>query len=67
MRHVFIPMDMDLGTRIAPSSLILQDAMDLGWLVHGFSANRLIVELGIPMLVMWQRRLIMCSLMVVGG
>ena len=35
--------------------------------VHGFSAYRLIARLGIPTLVVWQRRMTMCSLMVVGG
>ena len=39
----------------------------LGWLFHGFSTHRLIAGLGIPMLVMWQRRLTMCSFVVAGG
>ena len=47
--------------------LTLQEVMDLGLPVHGFSAHRLIVGLGIPTLVVWQRRLTMCSLMVAGG
>ena len=37
------------------------------WLVPGFSTHKLITGLGIPMLVVWQRRLTMCSLMVAGG
>ena len=41
--------------------------MDLGRLVHGFSAHRLIAGLGIPMLAVWQRRLTMSSLMVTEG
>ena len=49
------------------SSLTLQEVMDWGWLVHGFSAHRLITGLGFPTLVMWQRTLTMCSLMVSGG
>ena len=39
----------------------------LGWLVHGISAHRLVAGLCIPTLVMWQRTLTMCSLMVPGG
>ena len=42
MTHVLVPMGLELLTRIALSSLTLQDVMDLGWLVHGFSAHRLI-------------------------
>ena len=38
----------------------------LGWLVHDFCGHRLIAGLGISMLVVWQRRLTMCSLMVTG-
>ena len=38
--------------------------MDLGWPVDGFSDHRLIAGLGIQMLVVWQRRLTMCSLMI---
>ena len=41
--------------------------MDLVWLVHGFSTHRLIAGLGIPPLVVWQRRLTTCSLMNAGG
>ena len=67
MRHVLVPMGLELRTRIALSSLTLQDVMDLGWLLHGFRAHRLIAGLGIPMLVVWQRRLTMDSLMVAGG
>ena len=37
------------------------------WLVPGFSTHRIITGLGIPMLVVWQRRLTMWSLMVAGG
>ena len=53
-------------TRIALSSLTLQEVMDLGGLVHGFNAHRLIAGLGVPTLVVWQRRLTM-SLLVAGG
>jgi len=35
--------------------------MALGWLVDGFSAHRLITGLGIPTMVVWQKRLTMCS------
>ena len=35
-------------------------------LVHDFSTHRLITGLDIPMLVVWQRRLTMCSLMFAG-
>ena len=35
--------------------------MDLEWLVHGFSNHRLIAGLGIPMLVVWQRRMTTCG------
>ena len=45
----------------ALSSFILQEVMDLGWLVHCFSAHRLITGLGIPTLLVWQKRLSMCS------
>ena len=58
-----VPMGLKLCTRIALSSLIFfQVVVDLGWLVYGFSAHRLIAGLGIPTLVMWQRRLSMCSI-----
>jgi len=40
--------------------------MDLGWLVYGFSAHRLIAGLDIPTLVVWQRRLTTCSVLVDG-
>ena len=39
----------------------------LGGTVHGFSTHKLIAGLGIPMLAVWQRRLTMCSFMVIGG
>ena len=39
----------------------------LGWLVHSLSTHRLMAGLGIPTLVVWKRRLTMCSLMVTGG
>ena len=64
MRHVLVPMGLELNQN---SSLTLQEVMDLGWLVHGFSAHRLIAGLGIPTLVVWQRRLTMCLLVVAGG
>ena len=54
-------------TRRAPSSFTLQEDMDLAWLVHGFSAHKIIAGLGIPTLAVWQRRLTMCLLMVAGG
>ena len=54
MRHVLVPMGLELRTRTAPSSLTLQEVVDLGWLVHGFSAHKIVTELGIAMLVMWQ-------------
>ena len=66
MRHVLVPMGLELLTRIALSSLTLQEVMDLEWLVHGFSTHKLIAGLGIPTLVVWQRRLTMCSLIVAG-
>ena len=66
MRHVLVSMGLELRTRIALSFLTLQEVMDLGWLVHGFSTHRLIAGFGIPTLVVWQRRLTMCSLMVAG-
>ena len=53
MRHVLVPVGLKLCTRIALSSLTLQEVVDLGWLVHGFSAHRLIAGLGIPTLVVW--------------
>ena len=31
--------------------------MDFGWLVHGFSAHRLLTGLGIPMMVVWQKEI----------
>ena len=49
------------------SSLTLQEVMDLKWLVHGFITCRLIARLGIPTLVVQQRRMTMCSLMVAGA
>ena len=55
MRHVLVPMGLELCTRIALSSLTLQEVMDLGWLVHGSSTHRLIAGLAIPMLVVWER------------
>ena len=67
MRQVLVPMGLELCTRIALSFLTLQEVMDLVWLVHGSSAHRLIAGLGIPTLVVWQRRLTICSLMVAGG
>ena len=67
MRHVLVPMGLELWTWIALSSLTLQEVMDLGWLVHDFSTHRLIAGLGIPTLAVWQRRLTMSSLMVTGG
>ena len=39
----------------------------LRWPVHCFSTHKLIAGLGIPTLVVWQRRLTMCSLMVTRG
>ena len=62
-----VPMGLKLCTRIALSSLTLQEVMDSGWLDHGFSAHRLIAGLGIPTLAVWQRGLTMYSLMVTGG
>ena len=47
--------------------LTLEEVMDFGWLVHGFSTHSLITGFGIPMLVVWQRRLTMSLLMVAGG
>ena len=58
MRHVLVPMDRTVNQN---------RLMDLGWLVHGFSAHKLIAGLDIPTLVVRQRRLTMCSLMVAGG
>ena len=56
------------GTVNQNSSKFLDFAriMDFRWLVHGSSADRLITGLSIPTLVVWQRRLTMCSLMVTG-
>jgi len=34
MRHVLVPMSLQLWNRIAQSSLTLQEVMDLGWLAH---------------------------------
>ena len=39
----------------------------LRWLVHGFIAHRLIAGLDIPTLLVWQKRLTVCSLRVTGG
>ena len=56
-----------LGVVSLVSGYVSAGVMDLRWLVHGFSTHRLIAGLGIPTLVIWQRRVTMCSLMVAGG
>ena len=48
MRRVLVPMGLEPGTRIALRSLTWQDVVDLGWLVHGFRAHRIIAGLSIP-------------------
>ena len=42
-------------------------SLGLGWLVPCSSANRLIAGLRIPILVVLQKRMSMCSLLVTGG
>ena len=54
------------GTVNQNSTKFRDFARSLG-LVHGFSTHRLIAGLGIPLLVVWQRRLTMCSFMGNGG
>ena len=51
VRHVMVPMGLEMRTRTALSCLTLQEVMDLGCLVHGFNAERLITGFGIPTLV----------------
>ena len=54
------------GTMNQNSTKFLDFARSHG-LVHDFSAHGLIAGLGVPMLVVWQTRLTMCSWMVAGG
>ena len=48
------------GSGTVNQNSTFQEVTDLGWLVHGFSTNRLIARLGSPSLAVWQRRLTMC-------
>ena len=67
IRHVLVPMVLESGTRIILSSVTSEGVVDLGWLVHDFSRHHQIPVFAIPLLVVWERRLTLCLLMVALG
>ena len=67
MRHVLVPRESGTVNQNSTKFLDFVRSHDLGWLVHGFSVHKLVAAFGIPTLLVWQRRLTMCSLMVAGG